>query len=456
MFVGDFDVVGFGFSGEFEVGVVDVAQSGAVKFAEAAVEHEAVHDFDEEECFEAAFFEWFEVWAAAGAGEVGAEDVVDFFLAFDHAAFVVGERGEFVVFGGVEAQQRQEVVARGGVHGDAFFDEDAKFVPEGGEFDGVFFGEVEQFFEQAADEGFLDALHDLAALDHFARDVEREVFAVNDAFDEAEVFGEEVARFFLDEDFARVEFDFAFGAAVHHAAFASGGDEEDGVNVYGCFGGEVDVHHGCFEVVGELAVEFFVLLVGDVARWLPPDGGLLVDAFFAGVDGEGDVVGVAFDDLFDFPDVGEFVGVFFECEDDGGAAFVAFGGADEEGVVAVRDPLGGLGTSAVGAGDDGDFFGDDEGGVEADAELSDDAAALSAFEAFHEGTGAGLGDGAEVFDHFFFGHADAGVGDGDGFGFVIDVDVDGEFGFGVEDVVVGEHFKLGAVEGVGGVGDEFA
>ena len=68
-------------------------------------------------------------------------------------------------------------------------------------------------------------------------------------------------------------------------------------------------------------------------------------------------------------------------------------------------------------GRDDDAIGDEEGGVEADAELSDQillhGGILGVHELVEELGGAGARDGAEVVDHILLGHADAGVGDVD-------------------------------------------
>ena len=71
-----------------------------------------------------------------------------------------------------------------------------------------------------------------------------------------------------------------------------------------------------------------------------------------------------------------------------------------------------IGAGAAARGDD-DAVGDHEGGVEADAELADQAGAvLGLGEAGEKGLGAGARDGAEIVDQLLPVHADAAVGDG--------------------------------------------
>src|SRR4029453_10190547 len=80
----------------------------------------------------------------------------------------------------------------------------------------------------------------------------------------------------------------------------------------------------------------------------------------------------------------------------------------------LRSPMApGRGVQAGTARIDVDAVGDDEGGVEADAELTDELRVLLlvAGHAGEELGGAGLGDRAEVLDRLVAAHADAVVGD---------------------------------------------
>ena len=104
------------------------------------------------------------------------------------------------------------------------------------------------------------------------------------------------------------------------------------------------------------------------------------------------------------------------------------------------------------------FGGDDERAVEADAELADQGAVglLVAGEPVEELLGAGLGDGAEIGDHFVAAHADAVVGDRDRAGVLVEVDDDAEVRVVGDQRFVGERLEAQPVDGVGGVRDELA
>jgi len=69
-------------------------------------------------------------------------------------------------------------------------------------------------------------------------------------------------------------------------------------------------------------VEVVVLLVGDFLGILSPDGSLLVDGFFtvAYINGEGNVIRMTADDIFEFPLLQNIFGILFEGDDDVGSA----------------------------------------------------------------------------------------------------------------------------------------
>ena len=106
---------------------------------------------------------------------------------------------------------------------------------------------------------------------------------------------------------------------------------------------------------------------------------------------------------------------------------------------------------------DGDPVGDHEGGVEADAELADEARLvlrLGIAEGLAEGPGAGAGDGAEVLRQLGLGHADAGIRQGQGARRLVGADADlgvGRQGGGL----VGQGLEATAVHGVGRIGHQF-
>ncbi len=117
-----------------------------------------------------------------------------------------------------------------------------------------------------------------------------------------------------------------------------------------------------------------------------------------------------------------------------------------------------LGREAGAAGGERDAVGDDEGGVEADAELADQRGVLLlvAGQLGEEFAGAGLGDGADVLDDFLPAHADAVVADGQRARLAVEGDADLEVGVVFIDRGIRQALEAQLVGGVGGVGNQFA
>ena len=116
------------------------------------------------------------------------------------------------------------------VHRGALFEEDAEFGVELVVGIDAILGFLLEEFEQAfrdnrvqfRDEGFV--LHGLA------RDIEREILAIDDALEETQPLGEQVLGFRVDENFAAVESDGGFEAGEAELFGVILGDEEEGVD----------------------------------------------------------------------------------------------------------------------------------------------------------------------------------------------------------------------------------
>lgn len=109
------------------------------------------------------------------------------------------------------------------------------------------------------------------------------------------------------------------------------------------------------------------------------------------------------------------------------------------------------------AADHDDPVGDHEGGIEADAELADQAeTVLGLFQLRHEGLGAGAGDGAEMVDQLLPLHADTVVGDGERSRRLVRDDADLEGVALAQQRRTCDRLVAQLVAGVRGVGDELA
>ena len=105
-----------------------------------------------------------------------------------------------------------------------------------------------------------------------------------------------------------------------------------------------------------------------------------------------------------------------------------------------------------------DAIGDDERGVEADAELSDEMCVLGfvGCEVLKELARARLGDCANLVDHFLPRHADAVVRHGDGSLGLVEGDANLQIGIALEERRLGERFEPELVAGVRGVRHQLA
>ena len=217
---------------------------------------------------------------------------------------------------------------------------------------------------------------------------------------------------------------------------------------------------------GDRAVGLGVVLRLDLGfRPLPQGAGgidltrlaLVVDEF----DREEDVVGVGPHQALELERLEVALGVFLEMQPDLGAArhalgLLVIGRRYLEAGAAGRGPHPGLGRAGAAAGHL-DAVGDHEGGVEADAELADQAGPfLGLGQALQEGPGAGAGDGAEIVDQLLAVHADAGVGDRERAGRLVGDEADRELVGAGQKIGLGDRLVAQLVAGVRGVGDELA
>ena len=221
------------------------------------------------------------------------------------------------------------------------------------------------------------------------------------------------------------------------------------------------------EVVRDVLVELVVLLVGDRRLRPGPERRRLVDLFvLVGGDlllglrvprfllhenGHGDVIGVLAQDLAQSPAREQFVFVRPQVQDDVGPPRRLLDGLDRVLALAGALPLDAVvGRRAGAPGQQCDAVGDDEGGVEADTELPDQVGVLGPVrgELLEELARAGLGDRADLLDHFLPRHADAAVGDGNRPRRDIDADADPDVVIVLEERGVGDRLEPQLVGGI--------
>ena len=375
-----------------------------------------------------------------------------------HAGDVVGERGGLALVGegGLEAEELGELLLVGVVHGGALFQEDAELGVELVVGVGAGFGFFGEEFEEALRDDLVELLDEGAVLHRLAGDVEREVFAIDDALHEAEPLGEQVLGFGVDEDLAAVEGN--GGLEAGHAEFLGVvlGDKEEGVDGERGVGAEVQAEAGLVVGVGLEFVELGVFLVLDLVLRAEPEGLDGVDMFVVKLDRERYEGAVALEDFLDLPVGGIVAAVVFELDDDLGttAEIGDFLDLVTARTVAGPDVAGLAGAPRFRVNFDG--LRDHERGIETDAELADEVGVLGAVlaEGLQELLGAGVGDGAEVFDELVARHADAVVLNRERLGLVVGGEADLELGLVVKNVLLGDLGVAEFFEGVGGVGHQ--
>ena len=420
---------------------------------------EAVDRVGQQQHLDIARLVAFELRAGFGLGGILGGEIVDGGLVFLQARDIVLEAHP-AALGGLEAGDVIELVAALHVFIEALFQNRPEDLPDLLEILVVVLGRFLQLTDDLVGDRLADRRHLRIVLQHFARQVQGHVLAIDDATHEAQISGENL-DIIGDIDALHIEL---------LAAAAFGIVEIEGplarhIEQHGIFmpalGAVVDGDRRIGIAAGDVAEKFLVLLRRDLGFWPRPDGVCGVDlARGFGVNAQADrmrdVIGIGPDDALDLPVLEKFQRVILQVQDDGRAARRVVHRRDGETARTIRRPHGGR-RFARPARHDIDLSGDDEAGVEADAELTDQMqVTLRRLGFFDESLRAGLGDGAEIVDQLSGVHADAGVGDGQGFGRLVGGDGDGEFGGTLQQRRLGDRLIAQLVEGVRRVGDQFA
>ena len=315
----------------------------------------------------------------------------------------------------------------------------------------------------------------LGLLQDLARHVERQVVRVDDAADEAQVGRHQLLGVVHDEHPAHVELDAAAVLAIPQVERRPRRQVEEHRELLPSLHLGVRVGERRVDVVGHVLVQLVVLLLGDLALGPGPERRRAVDLLvFVGdhlgfrlavpplllhQDGNGDVVGVLAQDLPQAMARQQIVLVGPQVQDDVGPAGGLLDGFDRVAAFSRALPADAvLGGQAGAPRDQGHPVGDDEGGVEADAELSDEVRVLGPVggQLGEELARPRLGDGADVVDDVLPGHADAVVGHRDRPRRRVVADPDAGLRVVFEERGVGHRLEPQLVGGIRGVRDELA
>ena len=145
----------------------------------------------------------------------------------------------------------------------------AEMLPDLGELLGLGFGELAELLHDAVGHALADRGEDVAFLDQFARDVERQVGAVDHEAHEAQPAGKEVGVL-GDEDAPDIELVAPLSRRIEQVERPRAGDEgEHGIFVPP-FRAPVQGQRRLVELAGEAAVEFGIFLGASRRTWAWP------------------------------------------------------------------------------------------------------------------------------------------------------------------------------------------
>ena len=241
-----------------------------------------VHSIGQQQNFQTFLAEDFQVRAVLGGGEAVGADVVNLILSFLHPADVIRQRdslfGAVVVSRG-KAQQLGDLLAIAMILRRPLLDDPPKILPELAVFLGIVGRHVLQQPQHFLDRSATNAVHDLAALQDFAGDVERQVVGIDHAAHEAQITRHQMLGIVHDEHPLYVQLHPVTLFAIPEIERCAGRDKQQ----RGVFQLALDPVVGpgqrVFEIVTDMLVELLVLLFLDVLFGSRPQRRRLIDAF---------------------------------------------------------------------------------------------------------------------------------------------------------------------------------
>ncbi|KWV87446.1 hypothetical protein PFLmoz3_03295 [Pseudomonas fluorescens] len=316
-----------------------------------------------------------------------------------------------------------------------------------------------QHVEYALGERRLHGVDDRVFLQDFPRHVQRQVVGVDHTFDKAQVQRQEGFRLVHYEHALHVQLQAFWRLALVQVERSTGRYVEQRAVFELTFNLVVAPAQRVLVVVPDVLVELLVFLVLDLGTRTGPQGAGAVDGFplhrrgffafgnglFLGqLDRQRDVVGVLLDDVAQTPAIGEFVFTGFQVQHDARTTVSLVDSGDFKFALALGSPVHAFaGVKAGAAAEYFNLVGDDEGRIEAHAELADQVRVffLVARQVLHEICGAGLGDGPQVGDRIVTAHADTVVFEGDGLGVFVVAHTDLEFRAAFQQLGLGQGFE---------------
>ena len=378
-------------------------------------------------------------------------------ILLDRARRVAGRRGE--------TRETEQLGAPLLVLVESFLEDRAEGLPDLAERLGILRRGAFQLRQDTADETRADLADLRIVLQHLARQVEWQVLAVDHAAHEAQI-GREQLGIVGDVDAAYVELDPPLARRIGEIERRRARHEQQHRIGLPPLDLVVQGQRRLVERHGDRAIGLRVVLRRHFGLGALPQraGGvdlprlaLVVDQF----DREQHVVGIGPHDALQLVGLEVARRVFLEVQHDLRAARHARrlfrrGGRHLEAGAAGGGPGPGLGRAGAAAGHL-DAVGHHEGGVEADAELADQAQpVLGVLQPLQEGLGAGARQGAEIVDQLLAVHAYAVVGDGQRLGLGIRLDADRQTLVAGQKLGPGDGLVADLVAGIRGIRHQLA
>ena len=196
-----------------------------------------------------------------------------------------------------ETRELEQGVAPLGVFVQALLEHRAEILPDLGVALRLAFGELGQLLDHAIGHALADRGEDGALLDHLARDVERQVGAVDDQPDEAQPAGQQIGVL-GDQHAPDIELVAALARRIEQIERPRAGHERERRIFVPPLGAPVHGQRRLVELARQAAIELGVFLGGDFALRLGPDRRAVGDATRLGarlvdeVDRHGDGAGM--------------------------------------------------------------------------------------------------------------------------------------------------------------------
>ena len=314
--------------------------------------------------------------AALRGGVAVGGNVVNLLLPFFHAGDVLFQRHGLrggIGMGTGETQQFSNGLLVSVIFRRAFFQHQAKLLPEGLIFFRVVFRQFFQHLQGALAQRSAQIAGHAAVLKDFTRHVQRQIVGVDQAADEAQVVRHKLLSVIHDENALYVQLQAVFMVAIPHIPWRLRRDIQQAGVLLLAFNAVVAPGQRIAVVMGNMLIKLVVLVVFDfrlIARpqrlgfvnFLPGNDGFTVHFFaFFNFHRQRDVIGVFADDRTHAPVVEKIILTFAQVQRDLGTAigFVNVG----NGIFAFA---GGLPEYAIfcavsrRAGTYGDFIGDNK------------------------------------------------------------------------------------------------